>query len=92
LNPAARSRSEFGWHRFDAAWSEHPEEHQITREKFRRFLRVEACDTLFGDRHSKGVPLDAKNSAGETPLALADHQECYREAIDRQEQKVILRN
>jgi uncharacterized protein len=34
--------------------------------------------------HGKGVPLDAKNSAGETPLALADHQERYREAIDRQ--------
>jgi ankyrin repeat protein len=34
--------------------------------------------------HSKGVPLDLKNSAGETPLALADHQERYREAIDRQ--------
>ena len=34
--------------------------------------------------HSKGVPLDAKNSAGETPLDLADHQERYREAIERQ--------
>lgn len=34
--------------------------------------------------HSKGVPIDAKNSAGETPLALADHQERYREAIERQ--------
>jgi ankyrin repeat protein len=34
--------------------------------------------------YSKGVLLDAKNSAGETPLALADHQERYREAIDRQ--------
>jgi hypothetical protein len=35
--------------------------------------------------HSKGVPLDAKNSAGETPLGLADHQERYREAIERQD-------
>jgi len=34
--------------------------------------------------HSKGVPLDRKNSAGETPLDLADHQERYREAIERQ--------
>ncbi len=34
--------------------------------------------------HSKGVPLDSKNSAGETPLDLADHQERYREAIERQ--------
>ena len=34
--------------------------------------------------HSKGVPLDLKNSAGETPLALADHQERYHEAIERQ--------
>jgi ankyrin repeat protein len=34
--------------------------------------------------HSMGVPLDSKNSAGETPLALADHQERYREAIERQ--------
>jgi ankyrin repeat protein len=34
--------------------------------------------------HSQGVPLDLKNSAGETPLDLADHQERYREAIQRQ--------
>lgn len=34
--------------------------------------------------HSKGVPLDLKNSTGETPLDLADHQERYREAIERQ--------
>jgi ankyrin repeat protein len=34
--------------------------------------------------HSKGITLDAKNSAGETPLDLADHQERYREAIERQ--------
>ena len=34
--------------------------------------------------HSKGVPLDGKNSAGESPLDLADHQERYREAIERQ--------
>lgn len=34
--------------------------------------------------HSKGAALDAKNSMGETPLDLADHQERYREAIQRQ--------
>jgi ankyrin repeat protein len=34
--------------------------------------------------HAKGVRLDLKNSAGETPLDLADHQERYREAIERQ--------
>jgi ankyrin repeat protein len=35
--------------------------------------------------YAKGVPLDQKNSAGETALDLADHQERYREAIERQE-------
>jgi len=34
--------------------------------------------------HSLGVGLDAKNSMGETPLDLADHQERYREARDRE--------
>jgi ankyrin repeat protein len=34
--------------------------------------------------HSKGAPLDAKNSMDETPLDLADKQERYREAIQRQ--------
>ncbi len=34
--------------------------------------------------HSKGAALDAKNSMGETPVDLADHQERYREAIQRQ--------
>lgn len=34
--------------------------------------------------HSKGASLNSKNSAGETPLDLADHQERYREAIERQ--------
>jgi ankyrin repeat protein len=33
---------------------------------------------------SLGVGLDAKNSVGETPLDLADHQERYREARDRE--------
>lgn len=33
---------------------------------------------------SKGARLDLKNSAGETPLDLADRQERYREAIQRQ--------
>ena len=34
--------------------------------------------------YSVGARLDAKNSAGETPLDLADHQERYREARDRE--------
>jgi ankyrin repeat protein len=34
--------------------------------------------------HSIGVPLDKRNSMGETPLDLADHQERYREAIRRE--------
>lgn len=34
--------------------------------------------------HSQGVPLDLKNSMGETPLDLADAQERYREAIQRE--------
>jgi len=34
--------------------------------------------------YSLGVGLDAKNSMGESPLDLADHQERYREARDRE--------
>ena len=34
--------------------------------------------------YSLGVGLHAKNSMGETPLDLADHQERYREARDRE--------
>jgi ankyrin repeat protein len=34
--------------------------------------------------HAKGASLDAKNSMDETPLDLADKQERYREAIQRQ--------
>jgi ankyrin repeat protein len=34
--------------------------------------------------YQKGAKLDRKNSMGETPLDLADHQERYREAIERQ--------
>lgn len=34
--------------------------------------------------YSKGAALDAKNAQGETPLDLADRQERYREAIQRQ--------
>lgn len=34
--------------------------------------------------YSQGAPTDAKNSMGETPLDLADKQERYREAIQRQ--------
>jgi ankyrin repeat protein len=47
--------------------------------------------------YSKGVPLDAKNSMGETPLDLADHQERYREARAREAaedkpERVVVRN
>jgi ankyrin repeat protein len=34
--------------------------------------------------YSKGARLDLKNSMGETPLDLADHQERYREAVQRE--------
>lgn len=34
--------------------------------------------------HAQGAPLDVRNAQGETPLQLADHQERYREAIERQ--------
>jgi ankyrin repeat protein len=34
--------------------------------------------------YSKGARLDLKNAEGETPWDLADHQERYREAIERQ--------
>jgi ankyrin repeat protein len=34
--------------------------------------------------YSQGVRLDSKNSMGETPLDLADHQERYREAVQRE--------
>jgi hypothetical protein len=34
--------------------------------------------------HSQGVPLNLKNSMGETPLDLADSQERYQEAIQRE--------
>lgn len=34
--------------------------------------------------HAQGAPLDLKNSAGETPLDLADHQERFQEALARQ--------
>jgi ankyrin repeat protein len=34
--------------------------------------------------HAQGAPLDAKNSMGETPFDLADKQERYREAIQKQ--------
>jgi ankyrin repeat protein len=40
----------------------------------------EAVEYLF----SIGVPLDARNAEGETPLDLADHQERYREARARE--------
>jgi ankyrin repeat protein len=34
--------------------------------------------------YSQGARLDLKNSMGETPLDLADHQERYREAVQRE--------
>ena len=34
--------------------------------------------------HSKGAPVDWKNAHGETPFDLADHQERFQEALDRQ--------
>jgi hypothetical protein len=34
--------------------------------------------------YSQGVGLEAKNSMGETPFDLADHQERYHEAIARE--------
>ena len=37
--------------------------------------------------HAQGVPLDSKNSMGETPLDLADHQERHRVAALIQKSK-----
>lgn len=34
--------------------------------------------------HAQGAPLNWKNAQGETPLDLADHQERFQEALDRQ--------
>ena len=34
--------------------------------------------------YSRGAPIDWKNDQGETPLDLADHQERFREALERQ--------
>jgi ankyrin repeat protein len=34
--------------------------------------------------YSQGAPINLKNSIGETPLDLADHQERFREALERQ--------
>ena len=34
--------------------------------------------------HAKGAPIDWKNAQGETPFDLADHQERFQEALDRQ--------
>ncbi len=34
--------------------------------------------------YSKGAPIDWKNEQGETPLDLADHQERFKEAVERQ--------
>ncbi len=45
---------------------------------------IEGKPELLEFLHSKGAPLDAKNAQGETPLHLADSQERYREAIQRQ--------
>lgn len=45
---------------------------------------IEGKPELLTYLHSFGLKLDAKNSMGETPLDLADKQERYREAIQRQ--------
>ncbi|MBI2687375.1 MAG: ankyrin repeat domain-containing protein [Acidobacteria bacterium] len=45
---------------------------------------IEGRPELLEFLHSKGASLDARNSMGETPLDLADKQERYREAIQRQ--------
>ena len=45
---------------------------------------IEGKPELLEFLHSKGAPLEAKNAQGETPVDLADSQERYREAIQRQ--------
>lgn len=45
---------------------------------------IEGKPELLEYLYSKGAQLTAKNSMGETPLNLADKQERYREAIQRQ--------
>ena len=45
---------------------------------------IEGKPELLEFLHSKGAALDAKNAQGETPYDLADRQERYREAIQRQ--------
>jgi len=45
---------------------------------------IQGRPELLAFLHAKGAALDVKNSMGETPLDLADHQERYREAIQRQ--------
>ncbi len=45
---------------------------------------IEGRPELLEYLYKAGVPLDAKNAQGETPLDLADAQERYREAIQRQ--------
>lgn len=45
---------------------------------------IEGKPELLEYLHSMGASLTAKNSLGETPLDLADKQERYREAIQRQ--------
>jgi len=45
---------------------------------------IEGRPELLEFLHAQGAALDAKNSMNETPLDLADRQERYREAIQRQ--------
>lgn len=45
---------------------------------------IEGKPELLEYLHAQGAALEAKNSMGETPLDLADKQERYREAIQRQ--------
>lgn len=43
-------------------------------------LKPDIIESLY----SRGAPIDWKNDQGETPLDLADHQERFREALERQ--------
>jgi ankyrin repeat protein len=57
-----------------------PRENQTIMHIAAGALAPETIEFLY----SQGVRLDLKNSMGETPLALADHQERYREARARE--------
>jgi hypothetical protein len=60
----------------------------ITLSRRRQTILHIAAATLEPDivayLSSAGAPIDLKNEQGETPLDLADHQERFRESLDRQ--------